>query len=63
MTARLVLVIGDLFIPDRAPVSFDQHPTPYSHFINVNHRFFRTSHLRYASLHHILHLLHPIRRD
>jgi hypothetical protein len=26
MTARLVLVIGDLFIPDRAPVSLDLIP-------------------------------------
>lgn len=26
MTARLVLVIGDLFIPDRAPVSDPYRP-------------------------------------
>jgi hypothetical protein len=28
MTSRLILVIGDLFIPDRAPVSISLFPLP-----------------------------------
>jgi hypothetical protein len=34
MTARLVLVIGDLFIPDRAPVRYLRHSSyPSANFI------------------------------